>query len=439
MTETGAKIYFPQMKEKVINISKYKLDQAENELRMKLVEFSERPEIQSQMGEAFYIWKDDPDFIPDEVTEDQIDDLTFEKFFDWFLYDFRLLDTGERLIEKFYHEERGGLGEEEESILRGWADSPYSFFEVGNVVPGEYCDIRDLFLNREFRVMDASSSKQLRTSDIIGARPMSAGGNVYFSGIISAYPAAFKNIILEFFESEYRLYRKSGGEAADKKEFLRDLGFQISNYTDDLARNPHFITPEGEDLVLASAVYGISNRDEVLGRLEGIESLTILTRPEDDITIFSLERSGENEISGAVEVEEDRIIIQTYSLMMLERAKSLIERELGGLIRHLEDTTKGMESYKDGKKENTRLNRLPPGTKSRKELDRSLEEYYARWIDLPLPALKGLTPREAAKTAEGRNKLGIVLDELENFYEHARMRGEPYFDMSGVRRELKLK
>lgn len=159
MTETGAKIYFPQMKEKVINISKYKLDQAENELRMKLVEFSERPEIQSQMGEAFYIWKDDPDFIPDEVTEDQIDDLTFEKFFDWFLYDFRLLDTGERLIEKFYHEERGGLGEEEESILRGWADSPYSFFEVGNVVPGEYCDIRDLFLNREFRVMDASSSK----------------------------------------------------------------------------------------------------------------------------------------------------------------------------------------------------------------------------------------------------------------------------------------
>jgi len=427
------------MKEKVINISKYKLDQAENDLRVKLTEFSERPEIQSQMGEAFYIWKDDPDFIPDEITDDEIDELTFEKFFDWFLYDFRLLDTGERIIEKFYHDQRGSLSGEEESIVKGWVDSPYSFFEVGNVVPGEYCDIRDLFLNREFRVMDASSSKQLRTSDIIGARPMSAGGNVYFSGIISAYPAAFKNIILEFFESEYRLYGKTRGGATDKKEFLRDLGFQISNYTDDLARNPHFITPEGEDLVLASAVYKIGDRDEVIERLEGIESLTLITKPEDEIKIYSLEKSGENDLSGAVEVEEGRITIETYSVQMLGRAKSIIERELNGLIQHIEDKTKGMESYKNEKKDNARLDRLPPGVKSRKELDRSLQEYYVRWIDLPLPALNGLTPRDAAKTAQGRKVLNVVLGELESYYEHARMRGEPYFDLSGVRNELKVK
>lgn len=439
MTETGAKIYFPEMKEKIINISQYKHDQAETELRMKLVEFSERPEIQSQMGEAFYIWKDDPDFIPDEVTDDQIDELTFEKFFDWFLYDFRLLDTGERIIETFYHDQKGTLSEEEETILRGWVDAPYSFFEVGDVVHGEYCDIRDLFLNREFRVRDASSSRQLRTSDIIGARSISAGDNVYFSGIISAYPAAFKNIILDFFESEFRRFRESRGEGADRKEFLRDLGFQISNYADDLARNPHFITPEGEDLVLASAVYRIGNRGEVLKRLGGIESLTLITRPEDEINIFSLEKSGENDLSGAVEVEENRITIETYSLQMLGRAKSIIERELNGLIEHLEDRTKGMESYTDRKKENARLSKLPPGVKSRKELDRSLEEYYARWIDLPLPALNGLTPRNASKTAQGRINLKTVLDELENFYEHARMRGEPYFDLSRVREELKVK
>lgn len=439
MTEPGAKIYFPNMKEKIVNMSQYKHDQAENELRMKFVEYSEHPEIQSQLGEAFYIWRDDPDFIPDEVTDDQIDDLTFEKFFDWFLYDFRLLDTGERVIEKFYHDQKGTLSEEEESILRGWVDAPYSFFEVGDVVHGEYCDIRDLFLNREFRVRDASSSRQLRATDIIGARPISAGDNVYFSGIISAYPAAFKNIILDFFESEFRRFREYRGEGADRKGFLRDFGFQISNYADELARNPHFITPEGEDLVLASAVYRIGNRDEVLNKLGAIESLTLITKPEDEIKIFSLEKSGENDLSGAVEVEEGKISIETYSLQMLGRAKSIIERELGGLIEHLEDKTKGMESYTDRKKENARLDRLPTGVRSRKELDRSLEEYYARWIDLPLTALNGLTPRDAAKTAEGRKGLNAVLDELESYYDHARMRGEPYFDLSGVRKELKVK
>ena len=427
------------MKDKVINISQYRHDQAENELRMKLVEYSERPEIQSQMGEAFYIWKNDPDFIAEDITDDQIDDLTFEKFFDWFLYDFRLLDTGERVIEKFYNDQREALGGEEKSIIKGWVDSPYSFFEVENVVHGEYCDIRDLLLNRELRVRDASSSRQLRKSDIIGARPIPAGDNVYFSGIISAYPAAFKNIILEYFESEYRRFRESRGEGAEKKGFLRDFGFQISNYADDLARNPHFITPEGEDLVLASAVYKIGNREEVLKRLESIKSLTLTTKPEDEIKIFSLEKNGENDLAGAVEVEEDRITIETYSLQMLGRAKTIIERELSGLIEHSEDKTKGMESYKNEKKENTKLDRLPPGVKNRKELDRSLEEYYAKWIDIPLQALNGLTPRDASKTSEGRRDLSRVLNELESFYEHARMRGEPYFDISRVREELKLK
>ena len=428
------------MKDKLINMTQYKYDQAEKELRRKLVEYSERPEIQAQVAEAFYIWKDDPDFIPDEITDEQLDDLTFEKFFDWFLHDFRLIDTGERVIERFYHDEREEHSEQEESIIKGWLDSLYSFFEVGEVVPGEYCEIKDLFLNKEFRVRDSSSSKMLRTSDIIGARPLSAGDNVHFSGIISAYPAAFKNIVLEYFDSGFEQYRKSRGDAVDKKEYLRDLGFQISNYMEDLARNPHFITPEGEDLVLASAAYIVEDRGKALEKLEKIKSFKQISGPDDEIRIFIMDIGGRNNISGTLEVEDERINIETYSLEMLERAKSMIERELEGLIVHVEDKTKGMESYTErNKKANTKLNRLPPGVKSKKELDRNLDEYYAGWIDRPLPALKGLTPREATKTAEGRKELNIVLNELENIYKHAGMHGEPYFDFNMIRKELKLK
>lgn len=428
------------MKDKVIDITQYKYDQAENELRMKLVEYTERPEIQAQAGEAFYIWKADPDFIPDKISDDQIDDLTFEKFFDWFLHDFRLLDTGERVIERFYYNEREGLSGPEETVIKGWLDSVYSFFEVGEVVPGEYCDIRDLFLNTEFRVRDSSSSKKLRPSDIIGARPLKAGDSVYFSGIISAYPQAFKNIILEYFDSEFELYRQARGEGTDKKEFIRDLGFQISNYMDDLARNPHFITPEGEDLVLASAVYEIKDRAKALERLDKIDSLKQMTGPDDDIKIFTIDIGGRSNISGTIEVDDERIDIAAYSLEMLERAKSIIEKELEGLILHLEDKAKGMESYTEkNRKADVKLNRLPPGVKSKKELDKKLEEHYAEWIDLPLPALDGLTPRKAAGTAEGRKMLDIVLRELENIYKLARERGEPYYDIKKVRHELKLK
>jgi hypothetical protein len=427
------------MKDKVINIAQYKYDQAENELRMKLVEYSERPEIQSQIGEAFYIWKDDPDFIPDEITDAEIDDFTFEKFFDWFLHDFRLLDTGERVIERFYNDEAAALSPAEETILKGWLDSVYSFFEVGEVAPGEYCDIKDLFLNKEFRVHDSSSSKKLKTSDIIGARPLSAGENTYFSGVVSAYPAAFKNIIIEYFESGFEQYGKARGDRVDKKGYLRDMGFQISSYLEDLASNPHFITPEGEDLVLASAVYGVNDRDTALEKLGEIKSLKEISGPGDELRIFIMDIGGRSNISGTLEVDDERISIETYSIEMLERAKSVIERGLQGLIVHLEDKTKGMESYTDrSKKANTKLQRLPSGVKSRKELDRELDEYYASWVDLPHPSLNGLSPREAAKTSEGRKGLNIVLSELENIYKHAGLRGEPSFDVAKLRKELKL-
>lgn len=428
------------MNDKIIDIAQYTYDQAENELRMRLVEYTERPEIQAQAGEAFYIWKADPDFIPDEVSDDKIDDLTFEKFFDWFLYDFRLLDTGDRIIERFYYDERGTLSGPEEAVIKGWIDSVYSFFEVGEVVPGEYCDIRDLFLQTEFRVRDSSSSKKLRSSDIIGARPLNAGDNVYFSGIISAYPQAFKNIILEYFDSEFELYGKSRGDVADKKEFIRDLGFQISNYMDELARNPHFITPEGEDLVLASAVYGVKDRGKALERLDKIDALKQISGPDEEIRVFTIDIGGRSNISGTIEVDDERLDIATYSLEMLERAKSIIEKELEGLIVHVEDKTKGMESYTErNQKAKTKLKRLPPGVKSKKELDKKLDEYYKQWLDLPLAALDGLTPREAARTAEGKKKLNIVLRELENIYKLARERGEPYYDIKKVRLELKLK
>ena len=93
------------MTDSIVDITKYKIDQVDKELRKKLVEYSERPEIQSQLGEAFYIWKNDPEFTSEDIREDQIDDLTFEKFFDWFLYDFKLFDSEQRVAERFYSEE----------------------------------------------------------------------------------------------------------------------------------------------------------------------------------------------------------------------------------------------------------------------------------------------------------------------------------------------
>lgn len=62
--------------------------------------------------------------------------------------------------------------------------------------------------------------------------------------------------------------------------------------------------------------------------------------------------------------------------------------------------------------------------------------HYDDWTDVPLPALGGLTPREAAETDEGRETLLGLLDLLESGEEH--YPPDQRYDFSEVRRELGL-
>ena len=427
------------MTESVVDITQYKFDQAEKELREKLVDYSERPEMQSQIGEAFYIWKNDPEFTSEDISEEEIDELTFEKFLDWFLYDFKLLDSKERVIERFYIDEGKELSDAEKRLIKDWIKSIYSFFEVEEVLSGEKCVIKDIFTGKVFEVLDRASSKQIKRRDIIAARPLKIGNQNYFSGIVSLYPATFKNLITEFFDQEFKEYKKLYGNQKTKREYLKDWGFQIGYYIEDVANHPHFVTPEGDEFVLAIANYFVDEYEQCIKNIEKIKSLKEISDKTEEIRIFSWEKIGRNKITGILEIEKTKLRIECYSVDMLARAKSKIEKECKGLIKHLKDTIKEQGMLIDrNKSETKKLKKYPLGVKNKKELDSELDKHYDKWLNMPLEILDGKSPKQALKTKDGRVKLSSVIDELEVIYEHARNRGEPYYDVSKLRKKLKL-
>ncbi len=427
------------MTESVVDITQYKFDQAEKELREKLVDYSERPEMQSQIGEAFYIWKNDPEFTSEDISEEEIDELTFEKFLDWFLYDFKLLNSEERVIERFYIDEGKELSDAEKRLIKDWIKSIYSFFEVEEVLSGEKCVIKDIFTGKVFEVLDRASSKQIKRRDIIAARPLKIGNQNYFSGIVSLYPATFKNLITEFFDQEFKEYKKLYGNQKTKREYLKDWGFQIGYYIEDVANHPHFVTPEGDEFVLAIANYFVDEYEQCIKNIEKIKSLKEISDKTEEIRIFSWEKIGRNKITGILEIEKTKLRIECYSVDMLARAKSKIEKECKGFIKHLKDTIKEQGMLIDrNKSETKKLKKYPLGVKNKKELDSELDKHYDKWLNMPLEILDGKSPKQALETKDGRVKLSSVIDELEVIYEHARNRGEPYYDVSKLRKKLKL-
>lgn len=64
--------------------------------------------------------------------------------------------------------------------------------------------------------------------------------------------------------------------------------------------------------------------------------------------------------------------------------------------------------------------------------------HYRSWIDLPVPALNGLTPRQAAKKPALRAEVTALIQGIRQMYEASLLRGEPSYDPWWMWAELGL-
>lgn len=65
-----------------------------------------------------------------------------------------------------------------------------------------------------------------------------------------------------------------------------------------------------------------------------------------------------------------------------------------------------------GKASSTAETDLPPEVEQ-EVIGQFLREHYTKWIDEPVPALGGKTPREASRTAAGRKRVAALVDDAE--------------------------
>ncbi len=64
------------------------------------------------------------------------------------------------------------------------------------------------------------------------------------------------------------------------------------------------------------------------------------------------------------------------------------------------------------------------------------EAHFRDWVDTPIPALGGKTPRAAARAAKSREQLDLLLRDMEN--SESRVPEAARFDIGKLRRELGL-
>ncbi|MGI9534840.1 MAG: hypothetical protein ACR2NW_07800 [Thermodesulfobacteriota bacterium] len=409
-------------------------EKIEKNLSNSILEFTERIEIQSQMSEAFHIWNNDSYSISEYTADEDIPDETYAKFLDWFIYDFKTFNNKKRVIEEFYENNLDDLKEEERTVLKDWIKSYQSYFEVVKINSGVFCIIKDLFTGEEHLVYDKIISSKIRSVDIISARLLKTGDTIYFSGIISIYPNLFKQIIKDYFKKEFDIYNAENSVNDSVARFLKDNGYLIANYLDDVINHPQLVSLEGDEFLIATAEYNFNENKPVLKILNESDELTYVNNTLDKNDYFFIDEIEGIEVGANIEISSKAMTITTNTKNKLTTAKSFIESVLEDFITHNNDSSKKLNSYIESSKKKSY--ELPRGFKSKKKFESELDDFYKNWIDKPLEALRGITPREALKTPEGRKELEYILIELEKLYDSARKAGEPYYEVYKLREIL---
>lgn len=125
---------------------------------------------------------------------------------------------------------------------------------------------------------------------------------------------------------------------------------------------------------------------------------------------------------------------ETNSKQRADSLRACVERACGPSLRHR--AREHVDPTSVAQRSSAPRTPHEPTAEERDILREAKREHYRAWLDAPVPALGGKTPRQAVRTAGGRRQVDVLLRSFENG-EHRMSDGEP-FDFSVLRAELGL-
>lgn len=424
-------------------------ENAERSLREMILEFSREPVFKTDLEDAKKIF----------LEGREPDDAFMVMFVDWFIHDYRLKDHGKTIIELFYLEKHPNLAHIEKEILKGWQNTDLRVYEVTGIEMGRGIHIKDLFENNEIFVNDIRSSRRMTKWDIGALRVIKTLGKFYLSGAACLLPATRRGDMIRFGNESFLRF-KTEKPNATWQDFFKEHGYTFINFAFMKATEiPKIVTPEGDSILFAKAVYKVKDYDTAVNALYEIPDLELVESAQGEIHFKLIAEIRDHNISegsikfetslvsdagdpqyrsmGDLNINNRQLILDCLSEKRLELGKEML-KTLGDSIEFQSES----KQYPDlsGRKNNsmkkkTQENEIEEPVREML-MKKYLEDHYRRWVDMPIGSLGGMTPREASKIQEGREKLKEVLKVVENAEERRHKAGELSYDVNKLREVL---
>ncbi|MDP9441271.1 MAG: DUF1841 family protein, partial [Actinomycetota bacterium] len=313
-------------------------------------------------------------------------------------------------VEEFLTDRGKLLPPDEWNLVSQWALVDRSVHEVVALQPGAGMTLRDVRTGDVMEVRERTGSTQVAVGDLLFAHVVPDGIGYQIVGGIITIPLRLRDPLIAALDGD--------AEGADIAELIARAWAP-----------PEVVTMEGEPMVMCEARYRISDP-------AAVASLDALLDRDDHMTWSeSTEVDGRRWVRGTVSVQQRELVVTANSEVRFSRLREVVEAAIRGLELAAVETTPASEvmSHRPGRAPTPPTNPLPP--QAAVALAEFMREQEQRWVDESIPALGGLTPRQAATDPTRREQL-IAL--LHDFDRNPLPPGAASFDTGRLRRTLGL-
>lgn len=396
-------------------------------------EFGE--EFFDEAWDEFFLWKG----APDDVEDSKEFGTTFDPFFVFAFVPESAEDElpagwpTEPVALHFLHHEVESAPAFQHQFIEQACKSPASFFVVEAVAPGRSLDIKDILTGGRFHVLEQSASQTLRVGDLMFTRVISAGGASILIGACPwVIPASWHIPIIDMRER----FRPKG---LLTREELQDYSFELRQAYHEIVdtlmhpKIPVMQNTDGDPLELTTLTYALGVPAAV-----AVERLTplALLRDEAHITDETYDATGalcsatltwikagnrkmkdwDNTTLGTLRVNESQLVVEVNSARRRRRIEKAIAKHLGSGATLVDTTVTDItEVLEERRSPSASLASLPsqdiaPSSPGLQAIEAELaRRHWDAWLDTKVPALGNRTPRQAAKSASGRERLEALL------------------------------
>lgn len=410
--------------------------------------------------EEFFLWQGVPD---DEFIDVELGEILAP----WVLYNWTP-DNTEKDVEDHMPEQAIAAhylqiqGERVPAFTRRFieqaCENQYSFFVIKEVEPGQRMLMRDLLLQQDVTVVEHSASQSLQPGNMVFSRVISLDGTSVMLGCAPlTIPASYHNTIIDLRERMQKVGKDLDNASLfwwnlEIRETYLAIREQLFN-----PQIPEMVNTDGDPLQPMTLYYDLQcSPQEALDALQTLslcESAAELLETGEFInqqlhkisfpwlkTGNKQHRDWPNTVMGEIAIDGPKLSIHVNSQNRAAQIKRKITRRLGKRAVFKTEVLESINKMLDDKQSDIGKDLFNTPEAIPEEMQQMLAEmakkHWQEWLDTSLPALNNQTPRQAAKTQSGRERLEVLLLDFEAKNELAEQPLAP--DVDKLREELGL-